>query len=79
MTSWELEWTMPSQHSVTQPGWNAVYSQSGANVVATSTANNGNLMIGSTVDFGFNAAMPPGSVPMGPSQFTMDGVVCSMG
>src|SRR3989337_14246 len=55
LTSWNLGFTFPGNQRVTQ-GWSANWTQSGANVTATSMPWNGNLATGASTTIGFNGS-----------------------
>jgi hypothetical protein len=74
LSSWNLTFTFPGTQQVTQ-GWNAVFSQTGANVTVTNASWNGSLPAGASVSPGFNASWS-GSNPS-PTSFSLNGSKCS--
>ncbi|GGU27970.1 glucanase [Lentzea flava] len=75
LSSWTLKFTFPGSQKVTQ-GWSATWSQSGANVTATSMSWNGNLGTGASTEIGFNGSYT-GSSNVDPTSFTLNGTVCT--
>jgi Glycosyl hydrolase family 12/Cellulose binding domain/Putative Ig domain len=64
LSSWQVGWTFPGSQQISQM-WNASYSQTGANVTATSMSYNGTLGAGASTTFGFIATgsdTAPGSL-----------------
>jgi len=74
LTSWSLGWSFAAGQQVTS-GWNAIISQSGAQVTAGNQTWNGSVATGATVNFGFNGSWT-GSNPA-PTAYTLNGVACS--
>jgi cellulose 1,4-beta-cellobiosidase len=75
MSSWTLKFTFPGTQRVTQ-GWSANWSQSGADVTATSMSWNGSLGTGASTEIGFNGSYT-GSSNVDPSSFSLNGTVCT--
>jgi hypothetical protein len=64
LSGWTVGWTFPGSQQVSQM-WNATYTQSGANVTATSMSYDGTLAAGATTTFGFianGASAAPGNL-----------------
>ncbi|RAS66993.1 cellulose 1,4-beta-cellobiosidase [Lentzea atacamensis] len=74
MSSWTLKFTFPGTQRVTQ-GWSANWSQSGANVTATSMSWNGNLGTGASTEIGFNGSYSGTNTD--PASFSLNGTVCT--
>ncbi|MEV0272628.1 glycoside hydrolase family 3 N-terminal domain-containing protein [Hamadaea sp. NPDC050747] len=74
MTSWTLRFTFPGGQRVTN-GWSATWTQSGADVTATSMSWNGNLAPGGSTSIGFNGSYTGSNPP--PAAFTLNGAACS--
>ncbi|MBM7865142.1 cellulase/cellobiase CelA1, partial [Lentzea nigeriaca] len=74
MSSWTLKFTFPGSQKVTQ-GWSATWSQSGANVTATSMSWNGNLGTGGSTEIGFNGSYTGTNTD--PASFSLNGTVCT--
>lgn len=72
---WTLKFAFPGNQRVAQ-GWSATWSQSGADVTATSMSWNGNLGTGASIDIGFNGSGADGT-NASPSTFTLNGTVCT--
>jgi len=75
LTAWRLTWSFTAGQTVTQ-AWNAVVTQSGAQVTADNASYNGNLATSATVSFGFNGAWSDTSNPP-PTAFALNGVACT--
>ena len=75
LSSWTLKFTFPGTQKVSQ-GWSANWSQSGANVTATSMSWNGNLGTGASAEIGFNGSYT-GSDNVDPASFTLNDTVCT--
>jgi hypothetical protein len=76
VTSWTLGFTFPSSGQRVSQGWNATWSQSGANVTATSMSYNGSLGTGASTQIGFNGTFTGSSNPS-PTSFTINGTTCA--
>ncbi|MBP2705785.1 cellulose binding domain-containing protein [Microbispora sp. RL4-1S] len=76
LSNWTLKFRFPSNQQVTQ-GWSANWSQSGADVTATSMSWNGSIPTGGTTNIGFNGSWN-GSNPK-PTSFSINGVTCGGG
>ncbi|HYN93492.1 MAG TPA: glycoside hydrolase family 48 protein [Pilimelia sp.] len=76
LTAWTLGWTFPNASQRVSQGWNATFSQTGANVTATSMGYNGNLGTGASTTIGFNGVWS-GSNPK-PTSFTINGTTCGV-
>ncbi|MCP2205493.1 cellulose-binding domain-containing protein, partial [Lentzea flava] len=74
LSSWTLKFTFPGSQKVTQ-GWSATWSQSGADVTATSMSWNGNLGTGASTEIGFNGSYTGTNTD--PASFSLNGVVCT--
>ncbi|GAA2395644.1 cellulase family glycosylhydrolase [Dactylosporangium salmoneum] len=74
VSSWTLGFAFPGGQQLTQ-GWSANWTQSGANVTATSMSYNGSLATGASTSIGFNGSWT-GSNPK-PAAFTLNGVTCN--
>ncbi|NUO58871.1 MAG: beta-glucosidase [Hamadaea sp.] len=74
LTSWTLRFTFPGSQRVTN-GWSATWTQSGADVTATSMSWNGNLAPGGSTIIGFNGSYTGSNPP--PTAFTLNGAACS--
>ncbi len=64
LSGWKVSWTFPGSQQISQM-WNATYTQSGANVTATSMSYDGTLAAGASTTFGFIAngtSAAPGSL-----------------
>jgi len=75
MSSWTLKFAFPGSQKVSQ-GWSANWSQSGADVTATSMSWNGNLGTGGSTEIGFNGSYT-GSTNADPTSFSLNGTVCT--
>ncbi|WP_194896776.1 cellulose-binding domain-containing protein [Catenulispora pinisilvae] len=74
VTAWTATWSWTGNQQVTS-GWDALVSQSGQQVTATSEPYNGSVGAGATADFGFQATYSgTNSAPVG---FAFNGVPCS--
>ncbi|KJK32983.1 cellulose 1,4-beta-cellobiosidase, partial [Lentzea aerocolonigenes] len=67
--------TFPGTQKVSQ-GWSANWSQSGADVTATSMSWNGGLGTGASAEIGFNGSYT-GSTNADPASFSLNGTVCT--
>jgi hypothetical protein len=74
ITSWSLKFTFPGNQRVDQ-GWNANWSQSGANVTATNMSYNGSLGTNGTTNIGFNGSFT--GTNTAPTSFAINGVPCT--
>jgi Cellulose binding domain len=74
LNGWRVGWTFASGQQVVQ-AWNAVSTQSGANVTMTNASYNPALGSNTTVTFGFNGTFPTSNVA--PTAFTLNGVACT--
>ncbi|MDG4840543.1 cellulose binding domain-containing protein [Micromonospora sp. WMMD967] len=74
VNGWALTWSYAAGQQVTQ-AWNAVVTQSGAQVTARNVDHNANLATNGSASFGFNGSWT-GSNPV-PSSFTLNGTVCT--
>ena len=64
LSGWKVGWTFPGGQQISQM-WDATFTQSGANVTATSMSYNGTLAAGKSATFGFianGASAAPGSI-----------------
>jgi hypothetical protein len=77
LTSWTLKFSFPDANQKLTQGWNATWSQSGAQVTAVNLSYNGNLGTNATVSLGFLANW--GSVNPMPTSFTVNGITCTGG
>ncbi|MFF0306255.1 glycoside hydrolase family 3 N-terminal domain-containing protein [Streptosporangium sp. NPDC004379] len=75
INGWTLRFTFPGDQRVTQ-GWSATWSQSGADVTATSLSWNASLAPGASTGIGFNGSY--GSGNPAPAAFTLNGTPCSV-
>jgi hypothetical protein len=74
LNGWTLTFAFPGAQTVTQ-GWSATWSQSGANVTATSMSWNGNVPTGGSVSIGFNGTFTGANAA--PTTFAINGVTCN--
>jgi hypothetical protein len=74
INGWTLRFTFASGQQITQ-GWNAAWSQSGANVTAQNLSYNNTIATNSSVSMGFNGSWT-GSNP-NPTGFTLNGSSCT--
>ncbi|SCF01770.1 rhamnogalacturonan lyase family protein [Micromonospora chokoriensis] len=74
VNGWALTWSYATGQQVTQ-AWNAVVTQSGAQVTARNVDYNANLATNGSASFGFNGSWT-GSNPV-PSSFALNGTVCT--
>ncbi|MCW6004171.1 cellulase family glycosylhydrolase [Micromonospora sp. CPCC 205371] len=77
ISSWSLGFAFPNSAQRLTQGWNATWSQSGANVTATNVGWNGNLATNASASIGFTGSWS-GSNPT-PAPFTLNGVACTGG
>ncbi|MEU9851982.1 cellulose binding domain-containing protein [Streptomyces sp. NPDC047974] len=71
---WELAFTLPAGHRITQ-SWNAAVSPSSGTVTATALAHNARIPAGGSQSFGFQGTYSGTFAP--PSGFALGGVPCS--
>jgi mannan endo-1,4-beta-mannosidase len=77
INGWTLTWNYTAGQTVSEPGWGAFVSQSGATVTATNEAWNGTIPPGGSASFGFNGtATAIGNNPP-PTGFTLNGAGCT--
>lgn len=76
VNGWTLRFTFPGSQQVTS-GWSATWTQSAANVTATSMSYNGALAPGASTSVGFNGSHN-GTNPK-PTSFTLNGNTCTTG
>lgn len=74
ITNWSLTFAWPGNQHVDQ-GWNATWSQTGANVTAASMPFNGNLGTNGTTQIGFNGSFS--GTNTAPTNFAINGVNCT--
>ncbi|MGW5581545.1 rhamnogalacturonan lyase family protein [Micromonospora chokoriensis] len=74
VNGWALTWSYAAGQQVTQ-AWNAVVTQSGAQLTARNVDHNANLATNGSASFGFNGSWT-GSNPV-PSSFALNGTVCT--
>nr|MDT0657182.1 cellulose binding domain-containing protein [Micromonospora sp. DSM 115978] len=74
VSSWVTAWSFAAGQTVSQ-GWNATFTQSGAQVTAASVAHNGALATGASTSFGFNGTWT--STNPVPTGFTVNGTICT--
>ncbi|MFI1100447.1 cellulose binding domain-containing protein [Streptomyces melanogenes] len=74
LSSWSLGFAFTGTQKVTQ-GWNAKWSQSGANVTAANESWNGSLAHGASTTVGFLASLTGADTP--PRAFTLNGEPCA--
>ncbi|MEU7946925.1 cellulose binding domain-containing protein [Micromonospora taraxaci] len=74
VNGWALTWSYAAGQQVTQ-AWNAVVTQSGAQVTARNVDHNASLATNGSASFGFNGSWT-GSNPV-PGSFTLNGTVCT--
>src|SRR5690349_2546692 len=74
VSAWTLRFAFPSGQQVTQ-GWSANWTQSGANVTATSMSWNGSLGTGASTAIGFNGSWTGSNGK--PTSFSLNGVACT--
>ncbi|MGI5156320.1 glycoside hydrolase family 48 protein [Microbispora sp. CA-102843] len=73
ISSWTLKFSFPNGQTI-QQGWSANWSQSGANVTATSMSWNGSLATGASTNIGFNGSWNGSN--NAPTSFSVNGVNC---
>src|SRR5690349_2536761 len=74
LSNWTLKFSFPSGQRVTQ-GWSANWTQSGADVTATSMSWNGSLGTGAATEIGFNGSYSGTNTD--PATFTLNGTTCT--
>lgn len=75
VSGWALGWTFSGNQQVTN-AWNALVTQSSANVSARNADWNSLIAPGATVAFGFQASSS--GTNTNPTRFTLNGVTCSV-
>ena len=75
LNGWTLTWSFTAGQQVSQ-GWNAVFSQSGAQVTARNQTWNAGLGTGAVVNVGFNGSWNNSANPA-PTTFALNGVACT--
>src|SRR5215510_7969591 len=75
VNGWTVRWSFAAGQTVTQ-GWNATYTQSGANVSAANASYNASIGTGGTVSFGFNGSWNNSSNPA-PTNFSLNNTPCN--
>ncbi|MFC0528670.1 cellulose-binding domain-containing protein, partial [Phytohabitans kaempferiae] len=75
LNGWTLTWSFTAGQQVSQ-GWNAVFSQSGAQVTARNQTWNAGLGTGAVVNLGFNGSWNNSANPA-PTSFALNGVACT--
>jgi endoglucanase len=75
ISGWTLRFTWPGNQQVTLPGWEATWSQTGAQVTGINLSHNGALAPNQSATMGFNAAYS-GSNPR-PTAFTLNNATCT--
>jgi hypothetical protein len=76
VTGWTLTWSYTAGQQVSPPGWNAVVSQTGAQVTARNADWNATLGTGASATFGFNASWNNTANPA-PASFAFNGTTCT--
>jgi endo-1,4-beta-xylanase len=74
ISGWNLTWAFSAGQQVTQ-GWNATFTQSGAQITARNVSYNASLATGASTTIGFNGSWS-GSNPA-PATFAVNGVSCN--
>ncbi|ONI87651.1 glycoside hydrolase [Saccharothrix sp. ALI-22-I] len=74
VNGWALEWSFAAGQQVGQH-WNAVITQSGAQVSARNVSHNGSIATGGKVEFGFNGTWT--SANPSPTSFRLNGTTCT--
>jgi pectate lyase len=77
LNGWRLVWTFPNGSQRVSQGWNAAYTQSGAQVTATNTSWNAPLATNGSTSIGFNGEFSAAN-PL-PTAFSLNGVACTGG
>ncbi|GAA2603902.1 glycoside hydrolase family 9 protein [Paractinoplanes durhamensis] len=73
-TAWNLGFTFPGNQKISQ-GWSANWTQSGAQVTATSLSYNGAVPAGGSTSAGFNGTYTGTNVA--PTAYTINGLTCT--
>ncbi|MGX7672423.1 extracellular catalytic domain type 1 short-chain-length polyhydroxyalkanoate depolymerase [Plantactinospora sp. DSM 117369] len=74
VNGWTVQWNWPGNQQVTN-AWNATVSQSGAQVTARNVSYNAAIGVGASVTFGVQGTYSGAN--QAPTQFTLNGAVCS--
>lgn len=74
--TWTLGFAFPGNQKMSQ-GWSATWSQTGAQVTATSLAYNGAVPAGGSTSIGFNGTYT--GTNAAPTTFTVNGTTCTRG
>jgi glucosylceramidase len=74
LNGWALKFAFPGSQQV-QQGWNATWTQSGANVTAQNMSWNSSLAANASVSIGFNGAWTGSNAS--PTSFSVNGATCS--
>ena len=77
ISSWDLAWTFGGDQQITDL-WSGNLTQTGENVSVGNESYNGSIADGGNTSFGFNGSFAAGSNAV-PTQFTLNGQVCSGG
>jgi len=77
ISGWTLTWSFTAGQQIADH-WNAVITQSGAQVSARNAAWNSSLATNAATNFGFNGSWNNSSNPA-PASFSLNGVVCTGG
>jgi Cellulose binding domain len=72
-SGWSFVFAFPNGQQVTQPGWNAAFTQASGTVTAT---GNQPISAGGSWSFGFNGTHP--STNTAPTSFTLNGQPCTV-
>jgi cellulase/cellobiase CelA1 len=75
INGWTLRFTFPNSAQRVGQGWSATWTQTGAEVAATSLSYNGSLAPGASTGTGFNGAH--GGTNPRPTAFTLNGATCT--
>jgi len=75
VNGWTLTWAFPDSNQRVSQGWNASFSQSGAQVTATNASYNGGLGTNASAGFGFNGTFS--SANPSPTSFSLNGTACT--
>jgi endo-1,4-beta-xylanase len=76
LSGWTLSFSLPAGQQITQPGWSAMWSQSGQSVTATPLSWNSTLAPGGSTTIGFNGTHTGGTGE--PTTFTVGGSSCTV-
>ncbi|AVT38595.1 PHB depolymerase family esterase [Plantactinospora sp. BB1] len=74
VNGWTVQWSWPGNQQVTN-AWNATVNQSGAQVTARNVSYNAAIGVAASVTFGVQGSYSGAN--QAPSQFTLNGAVCS--